>query len=128
MFYSNELIEKAKAASSAEELLELAKANGIELSAKDAEMYFTFLTTDNGSLSDEELEQVAGGKGGPQIPTPKYHKGQRLCYHFPDKEKQFEVLSADHYSVENGWFYTIKFLEDDSTRMVYLEINENIHP
>ena len=55
-----ELAAKAKAAKSAEELLELAKANGVELTETEAKTYFEQLHT-NAAVSDDELEAVAGG-------------------------------------------------------------------
>ena len=55
-----ELIAKAKAAKSAEELWELAKANGVELTETEAKTCFAQLHT-NGAVSDDELEAVAGG-------------------------------------------------------------------
>ena len=72
MNFSKELLNKAKAAKSAEELLALAAENGITLTAEEAEAYFTQIHNEVNSLSDaivavEELENVAGGsqcKGG----------------------------------------------------------------
>lgn len=55
-----ELVAKAKATKSAEELLALAKGNGIELTEEEANTYFEQLHT-NAALSDDELEAVAGG-------------------------------------------------------------------
>lgn len=55
-----ELIAKAKAAKSAEELYELAKANNVELTEEDAKVCFEQLHT-NGAVSDDELDVVAGG-------------------------------------------------------------------
>ena len=55
-----ELIAKAKAAKSREELLALAKENGIELTEEEAKKYFEQLNT-NGAVSDDELEAVSGG-------------------------------------------------------------------
>ena len=55
-----ELIVKAKAAKSAEELLALAKANNVELTEEDAKTYFEQLNA-NGAVSDDELDAVAGG-------------------------------------------------------------------
>ena len=46
MNFTPEMIEKAKAAASPEELLDLAKANGVDLSADEAAAYFTQLSTD----------------------------------------------------------------------------------
>ena len=57
-----ELIAKAKAAKSAQELLELAKANNVELTEEEAKTYFEQLNA-NGAVSDDELDVVAGGCG-----------------------------------------------------------------
>ena len=54
MNISKELLEKAKTAKSAEELLEMAKAENIELSAEQAAKAFAELHK-AGELSDEEL-------------------------------------------------------------------------
>jgi predicted ribosomally synthesized peptide with nif11-like leader len=59
-----EMIEKAKAAKSAEELLELAKANGVEMTADEAATYFAQLNPKSGELDDDDLDNVAGGAGG----------------------------------------------------------------
>lgn len=61
MEYTNEMIEKAKAAESAEALQALAGENNIEMSAEEAESYFAELHPKSGELSDDELENVAGG-------------------------------------------------------------------
>ena len=58
-----ELIDKAKAAKSAEELLEIAKANGVELTAEEAKTYFEQLSA-NSAVSDDDLDAVAGGACG----------------------------------------------------------------
>ena len=55
-----ELVEKAKAAKSAEELLALAKENNVELTEAEAKTYFEQLNA-NGAVSDDELDVVAGG-------------------------------------------------------------------
>ena len=55
-----ELIEKAKTAKSAEELLALAKANNVEITEEEAKTYFAQLNA-NRAVSDEELDAVAGG-------------------------------------------------------------------
>ena len=60
MKLTKELIEKAKTANTAEELLAMAKAENIELSAEEAEKAFAELNK-TGELSDEELNNVAGG-------------------------------------------------------------------
>ena len=59
-----ELIAKAKIAESAEKLYEIAKENGVELTAEEAKTYFAQLNA-NGAVSDDELDIVAGGLGCP---------------------------------------------------------------
>ena len=59
-----EMIEKAKEAKSAEELLELAKANGVEMTADEAATYFAQLNPKSGELSDDDLDGIAGGANG----------------------------------------------------------------
>ena len=56
-----EMIEKAKAAKSAEELLEVAKAGGVEMTADEAATYFAQLNPKSGELDDDDLETIAGG-------------------------------------------------------------------
>ena len=60
MDLSKELLEKAKQAKSAEELLEMAKEENIEMSAEQAAKVFEELNK-SGELSNEELDNVAGG-------------------------------------------------------------------
>ena len=55
-----ELIAKAKAANSADELFEIAKANNLEITAEEANTYFEQLNA-NGEVSDDALDAVAGG-------------------------------------------------------------------
>ncbi len=64
-----ELIEKAKTAHSPEELLSMARENGIELTNEQAAEGFERLQK-QGALSDEELDGVSGGGcGGPKYPA-----------------------------------------------------------
>lgn len=58
---NQELISKAKETKSAEELLALAKENGVEMTEESAKSYFDQLHPKTGELSDEELDNVAGG-------------------------------------------------------------------
>ena len=66
MKFSNELIEKAKTAKSAEELLQIAKAENIEMTAEEASKYCAELHK-TGELSDDELDNVAGGCGSGEV-------------------------------------------------------------
>ncbi len=58
---SKELLKKAKTAKTAEELLAMAKEENIELTSEQAAMVFANLNK-TGELSDEELDNVAGGR------------------------------------------------------------------
>ena len=78
-------MEKAKTAKTAEELLELAKAENIELTEEQAKEYFATIHA-SGELSDEELDNVSGGCGRDYEPsgeTPKFHVGDRLAMVHP---------------------------------------------
>ncbi len=65
---TNEMIGKAKECKSAEELLALAKENGIDMTAEQAKAKFAELHNE-GELSDDELDSAAGG----------------ACYKYPDE-------------------------------------------
>ena len=62
MDFTMEQIQKAMTAASAEELLAMAKEDGIELTLTEAEEYYSELHQ-NYEMSDDELSAVAGGKG-----------------------------------------------------------------
>lgn len=55
-----ELILKAKKAKSAEEIVAIAKENGLEVCIEDAQKYVE-MNSQNGELSDEALDGVTGG-------------------------------------------------------------------
>lgn len=59
MNFTKEQIEKAAKCKSVDELLELAKAEGVELSKADAEKYFAQLSS--GELSLDDMTDIAGG-------------------------------------------------------------------
>ena len=104
MQFSTEQIEKAFAAASAEELLAMAKADGIELTEEEAKHYYEVLHEEQPTeeqlrtLSEEELANIAGGsqcKGGKTYSSdfpyylittagnscPGYLEGTSLLYH-----------------------------------------------
>ena len=82
-----ELIAKAKLAKSAEELIALAKENGAQLTAEEANTYFDELNK-SGEISDDELDGVSGGCG------ERYYHGHPIvenpdtetCEYFQDRE------------------------------------------
>ena len=56
---TSELMEKAKMAKSAEELLGIAKANGVEMTEEEANEYYKQITSCE--LDDDLLDGVVGG-------------------------------------------------------------------
>ena len=88
--FTPELIAKAKAAKSSEELLVLAKDNNVELTEEEAKIYFEQLNA-NGAVSDDELDGVAGGSflgiscpsedEEEQTPASKENKPVGRCRH-----------------------------------------------
>ena len=61
MNFTAEMIEKAKTAESVEQLLEIAKAGGVELTPAEAATYYAQLNPVTGELSDDDLDAVSGG-------------------------------------------------------------------
>ena len=64
MELNKELLSKAKEAKTPEELLALAKENGIEMTAEEAQKIFAQLHSQSGELADDELDNVSGGACG----------------------------------------------------------------
>ena len=88
MNVSKELLEKAKAAKSAEELLAMAKAESVELTAEQAAKAFAELNK-TGELSDEELDNVSGSCGGR---TPKFSVNDRVSHKGSDGKEVYGTV------------------------------------
>lgn len=95
-----ELLEQAKKAKSAEELMSIAKENGMELTKEEAEAYFAQLNK-SGELSDEELDNVAGGgchnKDGRLVVTVWYNCSDFTC------KKCGRKNTGDHFHIIDGY-------------------------
>ncbi len=59
--FNEETLAKAKQAKSVKELLTLAKESDVEITAEQAQEIFARLNQKSGELSDDELDNVAGG-------------------------------------------------------------------
>ena len=80
-----EIIEKAKAAKNAEELCEIIKTNNIEFTEEETKAYFAQLN-ENGAVSDDELDGVAGGIGGSLVEDlEKLWKNREILFNFFSK-------------------------------------------
>lgn len=124
MKFSKELINKAKAAKTAEELQEIAKGEGVELTSGEAAKAFAELHK-SGELADEELNNVTGGIRCDSEPTPveeadraedvvyAYKIGQKVeVYHIGDSTKRATVIRQYAYQTTNGRYcpgYEVEF-------------------
>lgn len=103
-----EIIEKAKQAKSVDDLLILAKEHDITLTEEDANEFFKAIGQEKGELSDEELDNVAGGgcrgEDGMLLVTPTYK-----CSLWEDKlghrPRELGVGCSDC-----KWIFTVKLL------------------
>ena len=108
MNISKELIEKAKTAKTAEELLEMAKAENVELTAEQAAKAFEELNK-NGELSDEDLDNVAGGCGDSETTGKrKFNVGDRVLVnkHYPGTVLSY---STTCYAGRNYYLYDVRY-------------------
>ena len=115
MNISKELIEKAKTAKSAEELLEMAKVENIELNAEEAAQAFAKMNK-NGELSDEELDNVAGGCEGGASPK-KFSVNDRVSHRGSDGKVVYGtvVRRGSLLRSPTEYFYIYYVVDDGET-------------
>ena len=115
MNITKELLEKAKTAKSAEELLEMAKAENIELTEEQAAKAFAELNK-IGELSDEELDNVAGGGGGR---PPKFSRNYRVSHKGSDGKEVYGTVVR----IGQEKYYYVYYVVDDgeTTEKIYEE-------
>ncbi len=81
----NELMMKAQQASSAEELLMLAKENNLSVTEEQAEEYFAKLQPAMGELYDDEIDAASGGgcgSGEKETNYKKIHSTEPACIYY----------------------------------------------
>ena len=61
MELNEKMLEKAKNAKTAEELVAIARENSIELTDEESKTYFAKLNAKEGEIDDDELDNVSGG-------------------------------------------------------------------
>ena len=123
MNISKELIEKAKTAKSAEELLEMAKAENIELTEEEAAQAFAKMNK-NGELSDEELDNVAGGGCPGGATPPKFSVNDRVSHKGSDGKEVYGTVVRRGSLLRSPTEYChICYVVDDgeTTEKVYYE-------
>ena len=123
MEMNKELLAKAKEAKTPDELMSLAKENGIELTAESAASYFERLNSKTGELSDSELDNVSGGCGGGYDagrPQPRFAVGETVLYihSWLGATRITATGKVVKRSYENdGWYYTLKIHDGSEIKM-----------
>ncbi len=124
-----EIMNKAKRAQSASELMHMAHESGMAMTADEAQRYFDMLHPAAGVLSDDELDNVSGGGCGgggntkddgttaaepepaPE-PAPLFEIGELVLYKAsPDRSNPCTVLGR---YLQNGreWRYTLRYRDE----------------
>ncbi len=108
---TEEMIAKAREAQSVEELLQLAKDNGMdEFTMEDAEDLYAQMHA-SGEMSDEEMENVSGGGCTVSVDGKKYKvvTNQTKCFtgqwveNRTSNKYNFELIRTDHSSLRTTW-------------------------
>lgn len=116
MNFTPEQITKAKAAKSVEKLLALAKENGMELTEEEAKNYFEQWHKE-GELSEEELDNVAGGtcySSGVKGPLGKQRSYAivsplNICPY----SKQTCMNCEQSFTIDGTWYCEARWLSED---------------
>ena len=123
MEMNKELLAKAKEAKNPDELMSLAKENGVELTEESAAAYFDRLNPKTGELSDSELDNVSGGCGGGYDagrPNPRFAVGETVLYihSWLGANRITATGKVVKRSYENdGWYYTLKIHDGSEIEM-----------
>lgn len=92
--FDDEMIQKARNAKSAEELLAFANDDNYKMTAEEANIYYAQLNPKGGELSDNELDNVSGGGCSTSI-TVFYDDGMigKRAYH-PTSGNTYTILGS----------------------------------
>ena len=138
--YTPKMLDSAKSAGTAEELLALAKENGYEITAEEANIYYQQLNAKTCELSDEELDNVSGGGcngSDTEEPAPveqQLYAGQKVYLKEPGHT--FGSCYCQNRVCGCNVFYIVKPINDTGTYLLecngcdwtYHAVKENIMP
>ena len=96
MNFTAEQLKKINEAKTAEELIELAKAEGIEMSEEEIKAKFDAVHKE-GELADDELDNVAGGCGGDDSYVPSV--GDLVVYNPNGQEGTVTSIDKAHFEI-----------------------------
>ena len=123
MELTKELVAKAKEAKTSEELMALAKEDGIDMTEESAALAFEQLNSKTSELSDSELDNVSGGCGGGYDagrPQPRFAVGETVLYihSWLGATRITATGKVVKRSYENdGWYYTLKIHDGSEIKM-----------
>ena len=123
MEMNKELLAKAKEMKTPDELMSLAKENGIELTEESATSYFDRLNPKTGELSDGELDNISGGCGGGYVdgrPHPEFTVGESVLYicGWLGANRITASATVVKRSYENdAWYYTLRIHDGSEIKM-----------
>ena len=123
MELNKELVARAKEAKTPEELMALAKENGIDMTEESAASLFEQLNSKTSELSDSELDNVSGGCGGGYDagrPHPQFAVGETVLYihSWLGATRITATGKVVKRSYENdGWYYTLKIHDGSEIKM-----------
>ena len=131
MQIDKEQLQKAIAAKSVEELLEMAKAEGLSVTGEEAEYYFKVLHAEpddagRTELSENELENVVGGtcySDGVTSPQGVYRQyaivsPYNVCPHPAHKHNEaFCAVCSNHFVVGGTWYCNQRWKGHDTMRL-----------
>lgn len=124
MELNKELVARAKEAKTPEELMALAKENGIDMTEESAASLFEQLNSKTSELSDSELDNVSGGCGGGYDagrPHPQFAVGETVLYihSWLGAQRITATGKVVKRNYENGaWYYTLKIHDGSTIKMV----------
>ena len=124
MELNKELVAKAKEAKNPEELMALAKENGIDMTEERAASLFEQLNSKTNELSDSELDNVSGGCGGGYDagrPHPQFAVGETVLYihSWLGAQRITATGKVVKRNYENGaWYYTLKIHDGSTIKVV----------
>lgn len=104
---SPEIMLQAKSAGSAEQLMEIAAANGTKITQEEAAQAFAALKpAKTGELSDDELDNVAGGACHSSEGWLIVYKGQS-CEHFAGIDQNADKDCINCAYIDSNYFPAI---------------------
>ena len=125
MNFTEEQLAKIKAAKTAEELIALAKAEGIEATEEQIRAQFDAMHKE-GEIADEELNNVSGGCGGGDDPDEHVFKpGDRVRVTAGECKGRTGTSNGMDYTSRGGEIQAWVTFDDngkkESVRAAYLE-------